>query len=210
LPVIAANDNLTIVGNSDTIQRKSNSPAFRIFEVASGASLALANLTVQNGSVPDDEGGGILNRGTLSVSGCTLSGNSAAIGGGIMNLGTATVQSSTLSGNSAIVNGGGIANYPGGSMTITGSTVSHNSATLGGGIFNAGSMFINSCTVSHNDAGQDGGGIYASAQGTFLDISNSLVCNNSAMLGADVFIQCGALVHPFNSTICNTYNNCLT
>jgi hypothetical protein len=183
--------------------------------VASGASLALANLTVQNGFVPDDEGGGILNSGTLSVSGCTLSGNSAVNGGGIMNFGTATVQSSTLSGNSAIGDGGGIANYPGGSMTITGCTVSHNSAVdvgktgLGGGIFNAGSMNINSCTVSHNAAGTDGGGIYASAQGKVLDVSNSLVCNNSAMFGADLFIQCGALVGISNSTICNTYNNCL-
>jgi hypothetical protein len=208
LPVIAANDILTIVGNSDTIQRKSNSPAFRIFAVAGGASLALANLTVQNGFVPNDEGGGILNSGTLSVSGCTLSGNSAVNGGGIMNFGTATVQSSTLSGNSAFGHGGGIANYPGGSMTITGCTVSHNSAPLGGGIFNYGSTSINSCTVSHNDAGQGGGGIYA-AQGAVY-ISNSLVCNNSAMLGADLFIECGALASISNSTICNTYSNCLT
>src|SRR6516164_6892663 len=51
LPVIAANDNLTIVGNGDTIERcRKNAPTFRLFEVASGASLTLMNLTVQNGS----------------------------------------------------------------------------------------------------------------------------------------------------------------
>jgi hypothetical protein len=210
LPVIAANDNLTIVGNCDTIQRKSGSPAFRIFAVASGASLALANLTVQNGFLPGDAGGGILNSGTLSVSGCTLSGNSAGEGGGIFNFGTATVQSSTLSGNSASVNGGGIANYPGGSMTITGCTVSRNSAGrtgLGGGIFNAGFMSIISCTVSRN-AAADGGGIYANPQGTRLDISNSVVCDNSAMFGPDLFRDCLALVGISNSTICKPYSNC--
>jgi hypothetical protein len=39
LPVIAANDTLTIVGNGDTIQRSTASgiPAFRLFDVASGA-----------------------------------------------------------------------------------------------------------------------------------------------------------------------------
>src|SRR5215469_15955240 len=47
LPVIAAGDSLTIAGNGDTIERNKKSPAFRIFAVAGGASLALANLTVQ-------------------------------------------------------------------------------------------------------------------------------------------------------------------
>src|SRR5262249_17897016 len=49
LPVIAANDNLTILGNSDVIQRNTatGSPAFRLFDVAAGASLTLQNLTVQ-------------------------------------------------------------------------------------------------------------------------------------------------------------------
>ena len=51
LPVIAANDNLTILGNGDTIERSSASgtPAFRLLDVARGASLNLANLTLQGG-----------------------------------------------------------------------------------------------------------------------------------------------------------------
>ena len=52
LPVITSN--LTIVGNGDTIQRKNASPAFRLFEVASGASLTLENMTLQNGLVVRD------------------------------------------------------------------------------------------------------------------------------------------------------------
>jgi hypothetical protein len=55
LPVIASGDNLTIVGNNDTIERSyaSGTPEFRLFDVASGASLTLENLTVQNGYVID-------------------------------------------------------------------------------------------------------------------------------------------------------------
>ena len=57
LPVISgggntvAADNLTIVGDGDTIERStaSGTPAFRLFDVASGASLSLGSLTVQNG-----------------------------------------------------------------------------------------------------------------------------------------------------------------
>src|SRR6516164_2636107 len=51
LPVIAANDNLSVVGNGDVIQRSTadGTPAFRLFDVASSASLALANMTLQGG-----------------------------------------------------------------------------------------------------------------------------------------------------------------
>jgi hypothetical protein len=59
LPVIAAGDNLTIVGGGDTlvgggentIQRSTlwGTPAFRLFDVASGATLNLQNLTLTGG-----------------------------------------------------------------------------------------------------------------------------------------------------------------
>jgi hypothetical protein len=51
LPVIKAKDQLTIVGNGDTIARSTaaGTPPFRLFDVASGASLTLENLTVQGG-----------------------------------------------------------------------------------------------------------------------------------------------------------------
>jgi hypothetical protein len=187
LPVIAANDNLTIAGNGDSLQRNSKSPAFRLFDVATGASLTLTNLTVNNG-LTSGAGGGILNNGTLSVSGCTVSGNSAGAGGGIWG-GTMTVQNSTLSGNSA-GEGGGIYSE-GGSITISGSTLSHNSADVGGGIYNgAGFLNISGCTVSHNTATQWGGGIY-NYQFGIVTGSNNVVCNNHADLGADVYNDCG-------------------
>src|SRR5262249_30144606 len=53
LPVIAAKKggSLTIVGNGDTIERSTaaGTPAFRLFDVASGSSLTLQNLTLQYG-----------------------------------------------------------------------------------------------------------------------------------------------------------------
>ena len=51
LPIIAANDNLTIVGNGDTIERSTaaGTPDFRLLCVAGGASLTLENLTLQGG-----------------------------------------------------------------------------------------------------------------------------------------------------------------
>src|SRR5262249_21081688 len=68
LPAIAAGDNLTIVGNLDTIERSTavGTPAFRLFEVAAGASLALTDLTLQGGLVYGS-GGAIYSQGGLDL-----------------------------------------------------------------------------------------------------------------------------------------------
>jgi hypothetical protein len=54
LPVIAANDRLAIAGNSDTIDLASWTPAFRLLDVAAGASLTLQKLTLQGGVEVDN------------------------------------------------------------------------------------------------------------------------------------------------------------
>src|SRR5262249_12814565 len=82
---------------------RGDSGGYRIFAVPRGATVGISGLTIANGaSTLVDDGGGIYNEGTLTVSNCTLSGNSADQGAGIYNKGGAlTVINSTLSGNSA-------------------------------------------------------------------------------------------------------------
>jgi hypothetical protein len=127
-----------------------------------GGSLTIARSTIASnqaiggepGAYGDysgySEGGGLSNSGTLTLTGGTLSGNSADFGGGIGNTGTLTVTGSTLSGNS----GGGI--YNRGTLTVRNSTLSGNS---GGGIYNGGTLTVSNSTLSGNTAGY-GGGIY--------------------------------------------------
>src|SRR5262245_43161183 len=68
LPVIAAGDDLTVLGNGDVIERSPSVVAwFRLFEVAAGASLTLSDLTLQGGYV-EQQGGAIYNQGTLTLS----------------------------------------------------------------------------------------------------------------------------------------------
>jgi hypothetical protein len=204
LPVIAANDNLTISGNGDIVQRKSSSPLFRIFDVTAGASLTLNDLTLRNGS-SNDSGGAIFNNGTLTVGGCTLSGNSAAGGGAIFNQGTLTVSGCTLSGNSA---GGGGAIENQGTATVQSSTLSHNSATDGGGIWDHGAGFltVSDSTITKNSATADGGGINDS--GTVFITNNSDVCGNTAAFGDDAFVTgTGGLAISSGSTVCIVFYN---
>ena len=208
LPVIA-NKGLTIVGNGDTIERStaSGTPAFRLFEVASGASLTTENLTLQNGlaagTTPnswDGTGGAFLNFGALTVNGCTLSSNSAnppnapfqGMGGGIGNIGgTLMVNACTLSGNLANDLGGGIFNLSG-HATIQSSTLSGNSAGTatsggdGGAINNnaQGTMKIVGCTLSGNVANDDGGAILN--YGTLTVVGCTLSSNSAVFFGGGI------------------------
>jgi hypothetical protein len=173
----------------------------RVFEVAAKTTVTLSGLTISDGFgitarnylyPNDDKGGGILNFGTLTVSGCTVSGNSAygyentGYGGGIYNAGTLTVSNSTVFSNttenpapwgnpSNAAYGGGI--YNTGTLTVSGSTVSGNFAEYGGGIYNAGAATVTNSTLSGNDVRFDGGGIYNA--GT-LTVSGCTVSGNYA------------------------------
>jgi hypothetical protein len=117
----------------------------RVFEVAAGVQVTLSGLTVENGDgrssifgdpdPNDGKGGGIVNWGMLTISGCTVSGNddntgalaSNDLGGGIYNAGTLTVSGSVIKGNTAVY-GGGIYNDSAGMLTILNSTVTGNQA----------------------------------------------------------------------------------
>ncbi|BCW93141.1 MAG: hypothetical protein KatS3mg007_1035 [Thermoanaerobaculum sp.] len=160
---------------------------FRIFEVSSGASLTLQDLTVQNGCAdgpiaPDHQsGGGIWNSGTLTLTNSTISGNSARqSGGGILNGGTATLTNSTISGNSAFLSGGGIRN--GGTATITNSTISGNSASSGSGIYNYLFATLNASfvTVANNTGGSGIRNLALAPSVGTINIKNSIVAANPA------------------------------
>jgi CSLREA domain-containing protein len=189
-------DDLTLIGagaKSTLIDGNQD----RVFRIHSPAIVLLSGLTVRKGG--NVNGGGISNSGTLTLTNCTLSGNSAAVGvgGGIYNEtgGTLTLTNCTLSGNSAEGsnsatdgNGGGIFNS--GKATLTNCTLSGNSTEgAGGGIYNAtgGTLTLTNCTLSGNSTrygdANGGGGIYNETGGT-LTLTNCTLSGNSARDGA--------------------------
>ena len=130
----------------------------------------------------------MFNRGTVTLTHSTVSGNSAGGGGGVYNRGTVTLTYSTVSGNSAAFGGGGVFNYFG-TATLTHSTVSGNSATRfdGGGVFNGAgtttptnsTAILTNSTVSGNSAGDGGGGVLNGYRG-IATLTHSTVSGNSA------------------------------
>jgi len=212
-------DHLTVDGNH----------ASRVFQVqvSGGGTATIAGLTITNGNADRiGGGGGIYNESSmLTVSNCTISGNSApdafGVGGGIRNdvafsNATLEVLNCTISGNSAGDNAGGIFNY-GGSNTATlkviNSTLSGNSAHFyGGGIYNLSAYGgsapadVLSSTFSGNSAGRFGGGIYnnAAVDGSSpLEVLHSTFSDNSAFQGPSGGIANVSGTLQLGSTILN-------
>ncbi len=131
----------------------------------SGASLTMIGCTVSGNSGSSASGGGIANSGTLTATGCLISGNNvggngSVSGGGLVNSGTATLNSCTLSGNGATSffagtvfgDGGGASNT--GSLTLNNSLVANNFSIYGGGLSNntGGTLTLSACTLSGNSS----------------------------------------------------------
>ena len=182
---LLVNKSVTISGPGADQLSVDGNLASRVFYIISCTTATISGLTITNGmastapSFSGFNGGGIYNdHATVTVSSCTLSGNSAGgDGGGIFNNGqsgsaTLTITNSTLSGNFAFFGENG-------------------SDAQGGGIYNDGSfsgtatLTINNSTLSDNSATRDAGGIEndAGAQGTAtLTITNSTLSGNASFL----------------------------
>jgi predicted outer membrane repeat protein len=191
---LAITKDLTITGPGADIITVSGNNTSGVFEVHASATVAIAGLTVTAGM--NSDGGGVDNRGTLTLTNDAVTGNVGGWGGGIRNDGTLTITDSVISGNTAFAqSGGGIANF--GMLTIDHSTVSDNSTeyAYGGGIDNAGTLTVSNSSISHNHAdfsASSGGGI---ASFGALTITNSTLSDNSS--GRDG----GAIDSLFNLTI---------
>jgi hypothetical protein len=147
LPDLSTNIDIQGPGANLLTVRRDTGGSYGIFTVASGATVAFSGLTISNGLA---SGGGIYNAGTLTVSGCTLSGNSTGpddggSGGGIFNAGTATVTASTFSGNYADWSGGAL--YNTGTLALNNSTVSGNSVADSWGFGAIGAEGPSSLTI---------------------------------------------------------------
>ncbi len=140
---------LTIMGPAAGVT-VSGGGTSRIFAVESGVTAIIWNLTITDGSTQsDDYGGGLYNRGNLTLNNCTVSNDTA--GGTYW--------------------GGGLYNTSGGTLTLNYCTVSNDTAGhYGGGLYNDRSTVnLNNCTFSHDSAGDDGGGLYAFVGATNLN-----------------------------------------
>jgi len=156
----------------------------RLFYVDTAGSLTLENVAVGGGETL--LGGGIYNKGILTLINSTVSSNRALeAGGGIYSIGTLVIRKSKIQYNYVDIyiggdNGGGIA-IAGGTATISGSYIQYNQASRGGGIdvFRGATANITNSVFTSNTAASGPGGAIDNNLAT-LQIASSLFQYNSA------------------------------
>jgi hypothetical protein len=202
-------DNLTIVGNGDTIDRSTTAGAFRLFDVAAGGSLTLENLALANGLAygagSAAQGGAVRNQGTLVLNQVTVGGNEAfglfyqtkkssssgdAAGGGIWSSGALTVENQSIIEFNTVI-GAGMGSGFGGGIAIAGGTADIDSTTIGSFSTAEGTYFGNSAlggnqgnsgpggTFAPNGPGAGYGGGIYVGSGT-VTLTNDVIEGNSA------------------------------
>ena len=211
----------------------------RGFYIHSGEKAAtISGFTVKNGYenfiyiVPSsDFGGGIFisndnnGSGTITLTECIVSGNTASYGGGVYNdsiNGTIALTDCTISGNTASQgDGGGVNNQSiNGTITLTDCTVSKNTSLYaGGGVFNDtffsgtnGTITLTNCTVSGNTASYSvGGGVYNAngydSNNSTITLTNCTVSGNTGFQGGGVFNQNSTYGSAITMTNCVVFQN---
>jgi hypothetical protein len=191
--VVAASGPATInVSNSTVTTNTAGSGSGFYLSGSGGATLTIADSTVSNNT-----GSAIYSnsQASVSVSRSTLANNRASIGGAIqLNNFTPhlTITDCTISGNSA--GSAGAIYFRGGTsgtFTLSDSTIVKNTASTsnGGAIYLASmgtSAMLTSDTLMGNTAGTNGGAIYYSSGVGGITIDNSILVANTATNGQNI------------------------
>jgi hypothetical protein len=177
-------------------------------------------MTITNGYIVDDVGGGIVDDGALSLDDVIVS-HSAVVqsnpalsepyGGGIYSGGSLTMTNSQVFDNVAFSRGAGICILEGTTTHLTKVLIESNSISGTGG--NGGGIYLESksgepsiltldqVTLSYNNAEADGGGLYAQPYAT-VTINNSTINSNTApSYGAGIYSDQNTTLNMTNDTV---------
>jgi Dockerin type I domain len=195
--------NLTITGLGASNLSISGNIASTIFAISAAATVSISSLTLTDGNAGVGIGGGIYNDGSLTLTNCTLSADSATVtvatglgfngadagdGGGIFNdaAGTLVLNGTTITSSRADV-GGAIYNN-GGHVTLTNSELFNSSAEQGGGLLNTGGGVVNitGSTITQDNALEEAGGGICNENSTLTITSSTVTSNVAATYGGGI------------------------
>lgn len=143
-----------------------------VLTIGDPAVVRITNLQITKGARKQPPGGGgILNRGTLTLEGVWVRSNDAAFaGGGILNLGTLVMQGGEIALNGSDVAGSGLFNDYGAVAILVNVRVAANKG-YGGAIYNKAALIVHSSLVAVNR----GGGIWNDGD---MQLTNVTVSGN--------------------------------
>jgi len=154
---LVINKDITLIGAGSSSSVIDGSGIERCVEIGT-VNVYITGFKITGGST-SIYGGGIYNRGTLTISNSTISDNTVSSwGGGIFSTDTLNISNSIISGNTAAYGGGIFSDRS--TLTISKSTISGNTAIDGGGISSSlSTLTITNSTISGNTATNEYSGI---------------------------------------------------
>jgi hypothetical protein len=180
LTIQGAGAGVTIIdGNGEVTHQRVMS-----LSTTSSHNVSIADVTIQHGYAvsPTHGGGGISNRGVLTLTGVILTHNvvsgtlSSDIGGAVSPGGVGTgrlVMENCIVSHNTAERGGGI--FFNSTLWMTNTLVYSNSAAAGGGIINYGAMTLTNVTLSDNYASVNGSGLRNDGEATV--VNSTIVAN---------------------------------
>jgi CSLREA domain-containing protein len=202
LSVISSN--ITINGPGASLLTISGNNNSRVFDVQSGTTAAITNLTIANGRATDG-GGGIRNNGTVSLTNCDFYNNLSvtSAGGAIYNNSSMTITNCNIGGlgvnqpNRTTGESGGGIYHNAGTLTMTnGSIVANTSFAVGGVQISSGTANFVGVRITDNSNGG-----FRVTSGT-TNIDGCLIANNTSdLMGAGIFLESSGPINIKNSTI---------
>jgi Bacterial Ig-like domain (group 3)/Right handed beta helix region/RTX calcium-binding nonapeptide repeat (4 copies) len=166
-----------IDGSGESITVAIGAGESRDFQVQSGVTATITGLTISGYAIPGSapNSGGIYNSGTLTLTGCDITSNSAVGGGGgIYNdsAGSLKIVSSAIASNTAGTGGAGIENH--GTAWVITSTIDYNGySETAGGVDNWGNLTCVNATFAYNFTG----GLY-DEMGSTTTLDNTIIAAN--------------------------------
>ncbi|HYX29062.1 MAG TPA: NF038122 family metalloprotease [Pyrinomonadaceae bacterium] len=221
--------------NQLTVMRSTaaGTATFRIFTIPQFTTAIISGLTISNGNlVANESGGGISNRGTLTLTDCNLYGNNHVDGGGggLFSIGPLTLNNCNIGGmqpgqgngaNNGV--GAGILQY--GPITMNGGSIRGNlgtgfqsvqsSTTLMNveisnnqsvGVVVGGVVTMVNCLIANNSGLGFGGGIDVEGGG-LTAINTTISGNTSTGSGGGIRQVNNGIVNLVNVTIANNHSD---
>jgi len=181
-----------------------------------GGSVTLTDVSIDHNNAPDGLGGGVLNRGSFTMTRGAIASNQAAAAGGMSNgtyaFGGGTVSLTETQVVSNVVPGfqaGGIMNVNGGSVTTWNAVIDGNSSALFGGNIYSGlkgssNLIVHGGRIS-NGTSANGGGIYSDSGAVTLQDGAVIESNTATDGGGGLFVSFAQPVRIANVIMRNNH-----
>ena len=137
------------------------------------------------GNTATSEGGGVsMFTSTFTMYGGSITGNTATSGGGVSIWGTFTMSGGSITGNTATSEGGGVSMFAS-TFTMSGGSITGNTATSGGGVCLYGTFTMSGGSITGNTATSGGGVCYTWSTDSFTVSGNVNISNNNKITSGE-------------------------